>query len=474
MRPFFGGRRRAECIVGTVLLTTALSACGTMNLAELTAGPKANDTAPTCTPGGASALAADTEHAGPAKFRTLAGGAASPATALLVPLLLRDFAAAPEAGADSPSLDAIEKSATTQATKAALTVAPSAAASLPRLQDESNDSYASAQSALMAEAKAEAANLASSMSVRAVSERLTLADTQVPAALRTDKAYMALKSAILNATQTGQQDAAGRALLPPTFLSSTPAPEPPSLSERDFKSFALIVRTALSVEPLAFGGEVPGAAGHKVTSKSSSQMSFRDAFVGYFSAYYKGKYVDRLGNSLQKPVISRTINNTEIAGAVQVMFELLYDYGLRTPVWQDAKKNYYPGGGTTKPTVVELGLVTPTSMLDETDSMKCGITPLKADAIEYLANKAGEKASALGGLVGGSFGGFHFGFGILGKVSIGDNQTLGSIVSTALSRTGERAGEELSWRTLYWVGYNQNSTLADLVQQYLTNNKTKQ
>jgi hypothetical protein len=316
----------------------------------------------------------------------------------------------------------------------------------------------------------EAAWLASSLSVPAASQRFTVADADIPESLKSSPVFRALKQTVATAAARAQGDIAPQSLLPPqTFTAATAPVEPPSLSESDFKSFALIVRTALSAAPMAFGGE----SDQHVSKPDDAAIAFKDAFVAYFSRYYEGKYVDRFGDTLSKPVLSRTINNTEIAGALQVMLELLFDYGLRTPVWQDAKKNYYPGGKGTAPTVVDVGLVKATSMLDESDAEKCGITPLKAEAIEYLANKGAEKASALGGLVGGSFGGFHFGFGVLGKVSIGDNQTLQAVVSTALSKTGERAGEELSYRTLYWIGYQPGSQLSDLVQQYLTSNGAK-
>lgn len=455
------------------LCAAVLSACGTMNLSELDSGPKARSTLVSCTKNAPAGLAVSHEQSDIKALRPGSGVISSAATATIVPLLLQSFSQAPQTTDNDQIVEKISRSAMSEAAKAASAIGPTTAALLPRLNGEADKDYSVAQTIALVTAQAEAAHLAASMSVPAANQRLKDADGDIPENLRNDPVFLALKHAVTNAAQVAQTDAAAHAgLTGASFASPTPASPPPSLSESNFKSFALIVRTALSAEPLAFGGS-PSKPANGAGQPTPQNMPFKNAFVEYYSRYYHGTYVDRFGNTLDKPAISRTINNTEIAGAVQVMFELLYDYGVRTPVWQDAAKNYYPGGKATKPTVVDVGLVTPSSMLDEKDALKCGITPLKAQAIEYLATKAGEKSSALGGLVGGSFGGLHFGFGVLGKVSIGDNQTLSAVVSTALSKTGERAAEELSWRSLYWIGYSPGSTLADLVQQYLTSNEAK-
>lgn len=236
------------------------------------------------------------------------------------------------------------------------------------------------------------------------------------------------------------------------------------LDELDFKAFGTTVRQMLLSADTAFGTQ-----GDQPFNASDEKTTFKTAFIAYFSAYYKGKYVDRFGDTLAKPVISRTIGNTEIAGAAQVLLELLMDYGFRTPVWVDASGNYYPGAAKkdTPPTVIAAGIVGPTNLLKAGEEHKCGITQLKAEAIEYLANAASARASAVGGLVGGSFGGLHFGLGVFGKLSIGDNQTLQVLVKTSLGKFFERAAEEVSYRVLYWIPYNPGTTLAELVQKYL-------
>jgi hypothetical protein len=102
-----------------------------------------------------------------------------------------------------------------------------------------------------------------------------------------------------------------------------------------------------------------------------------------------------------------------------------------------------------------------------TNPNACGITKLKAQAIQYIAQTAGNSAGTLGGEIGGSFGGINVGLGILGKLSIRDNKTIHSLVTTALQRTATRAGEEASYRVLDMIPDKQFNTLADWIQAYL-------
>jgi hypothetical protein len=97
---------------------------------------------------------------------------------------------------------------------------------------------------------------------------------------------------------------------------------------------------------------------------------------------------------------------------------------------------------------------------------------LKAQAIAYLANTGATRTSTLGGLVTGSFGGLGVSLGVFGKISIGDNQTLQTIVKTALSHAAARAAEQASYLALSQIGYNSGATLADLISYYLDQSKS--
>jgi hypothetical protein len=70
---------------------------------------------------------------------------------------------------------------------------------------------------------------------------------------------------------------------------------------------------------------------------------FNQVLVAYVSAYVDGKYIDRFGNNLPAPAISRTVGNTEIAGVLSVIIDAVGDYVVRGPIWTDGTgKIYYP------------------------------------------------------------------------------------------------------------------------------------
>jgi hypothetical protein len=441
-----------------IFIVATLSGCGSMKTSELVSDVRSSPKN-TCIAEPLSALS----NVNPSMLRgdrrlldkNGQGASAAPAVALLVAAVLR-AQQTPTAEGQGNRLNAITTSA----------VANGVFQHAPGRPDL--DILAEASDATSS-AVVQATALARSLSLQSARDNQTALEPDLPT-LKSNKVFQALVQAATASAARAQTDIAPQSSL--TAAQFVPAGNdtslavPGALTPSDFKTFALLLRDALASKPLAMGGDNLATPAPNA-SKPTVPIKFKDAFVAYFSAYYKGDYVDHLGVKLAKPALSRTINNTEISGAVQVLWELVLDYKLRTPVWKDSKNLYYPGGRSDEPTIAAAGLVTPLSMLDETDSEHCGITPLKADAIEYLSNLASDKSSSLGGLVGGSFGGLHFGFGVLGKVSIGDNQTLQALVKMALAKAGERAAEEASYRALYWIGYKSGSTLADLVQQYL-------
>jgi hypothetical protein len=67
------------------------------------------------------------------------------------------------------------------------------------------------------------------------------------------------------------------------------------------------------------------------------------------------------------------------------------------------------------------------------------VTVKTVGLIKDLADAAGDRAAALGGLVAETPGGIEIGLGVLGKVSIGDNKTLSMIAKTAAARIATRA-----------------------------------
>jgi hypothetical protein len=250
-------------------------------------------------------------------------------------------------------------------------------------------------------------------------------------------------------------------------VAAAVASQPRDLHASDFTSF---VTTLHQVLLEATAGPAPA--------------SFSQAFIFYYRAYFNGTYVDRFGGlPLPKPTSLQTVTDNEIAGTVQVLLEFLMDYYVQTPMWYTGKAgsfSYYPGTGSdpkTRPTVYaaslqpELGGVNlPLNFMpldDGTNPKACGITKLKAQAIQYIAQQLANSAGTLGGSVGGSFGGINIGLGVTGKISVGDNKTIHSLITTALQSTVKRAAEEASYRVFDLIPDGEFKTIPDLVQAFL-------
>lgn len=84
-----------------------------------------------------------------------------------------------------------------------------------------------------------------------------------------------------------------------------------------------------------------------------------------------------------------------------------------------------------------------------------GITPAKIKIIRYIQGVAGDGAQGLSGLIVRTFGGVHIGvsagLGLLGKVSIGDNNTLASLLEAAVGTIASRSSEFFASTVLYDV-----------------------
>lgn len=296
-------------------------------------------------------------------------------------------------------------------------------------------------------------------SLQSVTLRIEAAKAALPPELQAEPVVAEILQSVKASESRALMDIVPRANLSPGLLAEAePASSAPprNLSEFDFYSFATTIQRVALNAPMSYGMAAQSLA-------DDDKVRIAKAFVTYYSAYVNGKFVDRFGSVLPKPSFSRTVGNTEIAGTAAVLFELLLDAASDTPVWM-YKGFYYPGKSDKAPTALTAGLASTESLVVSGNS--CGITPLKAEAIQYLAQTAGNRASMLGGTVGGSFGGIHVGLGVFGKWSIGDNQTLQALVKTALNKTFERAAEKAAYSVLYWVPYNGNN-LPDLIQRYL-------
>jgi hypothetical protein len=183
-----------------------------------------------------------------------------------------------------------------------------------------------------------------------------------------------------------------------------------------------------------------------VSANAAANAGSAKAFATYFKSYYEGTFVDKMGQKYEKPKISTTIPDTEIAAAETVLLEYIFDKADTTPVLGDADSidtitattNFWPGGtAASKPTALVFG------RYKKIDATGCGVTQDNIQYLVDLANGASDRAAAIGGLVANTPGGIV----IIGKISIGDNQTLSTLVKTAASRLALR----LTYIGTYWA-----------------------
>jgi hypothetical protein len=221
-----------------------------------------------------------------------------------------------------------------------------------------------------------------------------------------------------------------------------------------------------------------------------------DRTVNYEMFYFTDRFVDRFGSKLAKPTLSLNITNEDINGTLTALLESVADELFpHTPVWTDAKPKtqgrarlalaplaadpkYFPGGTTKLPSVLVVNQMfsTGSTKPDEAaaaglavpladDKAGCGMTELKAEALMYVSGKSATWAAGQSGFVMGLLGGTNLGFPIaLAKFSIGDNQTLQTVVQTILAFAARRGTYEAAWPLLYNIDQNKYPTLAALLK----------
>lgn len=231
------------------------------------------------------------------------------------------------------------------------------------------------------------------------------------------------------------------------------------ISDREIKDFAQkLFSTHLRANPGAFMRSSPFIESDRVGS-SDSEQAHDGMFYAYIAAYYQNKFVDRMGVSVAAPTISQTITDAEITAAETILLEYLFDKIDKTPVLghtAGGSITFYPGGKTSPPTVYTvLHPTVPAVYLeigDGTDNA-CGFNTKNAWVLNEIANAAGDQGGAVGGLIANTAGGISIGLGVVGKISIGDNQTLSVLAKTFASRLATRAAFDATFWTLKDVSF---------------------
>jgi hypothetical protein len=175
-------------------------------------------------------------------------------------------------------------------------------------------------------------------------------------------------------------------------------------------------------------------------------------FKKYYQAYIRGEFVDRSGTQLSRPELKKTVGNDTLSGALVILLEAASDEVLETPVLytigDDGKPLYFPHEADLEPTVASVwkelderkGLV---RLIGENEETQCGVTESEARAIGYVASLAGDRSSIVSGMVLESFGDVQVAFGVGGHFSVGDNETLATLVKTFFEVVSRRGTERL-------------------------------
>ncbi len=205
------------------------------------------------------------------------------------------------------------------------------------------------------------------------------------------------------------------------YLASVP--KPAAISPSDIMTFGHTVAASV----LRNTGSSPDS------TNALAQQFWADV-KGYYTAYYKGTFVNYFSQSITQPKAQLTIDDTEISQAAGVFLEVLFDELLTPTVWTDGSK-YYPGGGS-KPTYLTVFNAQAVKLAKPDGA--CGMTEGKANTLNYLANTFSTAASGEVSLTVKTFGGLEVPLGIFGKLNVGDNNTLTTLVQLVVSESVKR------------------------------------
>lgn len=243
-------------------------------------------------------------------------------------------------------------------------------------------------------------------------------------------------------------------------------------------------------------------------------ISLKTVLAAYLKDYLSGKFVDRAGNELAKPKISKTIGNDTITGFETVILEAIFDFVYLTPALyaegdmeyeetyvgplnQDVGVIVTPSAGAASPYKIKLEgsdryfvqlykekgkpkvynkekkkptfvKVFPKLIAQLSKNSHKGVTALERETIDFVCNLSSQGSQQLSGLITRLFGGIHLGFGILGKISVGDNDTVAKAVETFAEVSSRRYLEAKGYDTFNRFVYTEKMKGTKIVDVFLT------
>jgi hypothetical protein len=221
---------------------------------------------------------------------------------------------------------------------------------------------------------------------------------------------------------------------------------------------------------------------HRVTAAPDSEAAVQRALRNlklYYAIYFQGKFQTYLGAPLAAPSVigtsttgsgssiviggSSTISDDQIVPAVQVFIEYLFDEILQSTVWVTYSNNkisaYYPGGSGTQPTylLVNSDLAGQIEQTIGPGPTGCGMNVFKLGLMTSVINQSATIASGETGLLVKSAGGIELGLGVLGKLSVGDNNLVAEVAKNVATVVASRLTVLIEAPILDAVDYKQQS-----------------
>ena len=198
---------------------------------------------------------------------------------------------------------------------------------------------------------------------------------------------------------------------------------------------------------------------HRVTAAPDPDPAVKRALQNlklYYAIYFQGKFQTYLGSSLPAPSVTgssttiaiggaSTISDEQIVPAVQVFIEYLFDEILHSTIWVTYGSNnqisgYYPGGSTMQPTYLLVNSDQAGQIEQKIGAgpSGCGMNTFKLGLMTSLINQAATIAAGETGLVVKSAGGIEVGLGVLGKLSVGDNNLVAEVAKNVATVVASR------------------------------------
>ena len=277
--------------------------------------------------------------------------------------------------------------------------------------------------------------------IRSIHNRADTIQASLPPQLASDPVFNSMVANIKYISTTSlvkaRQKLSGTNEITPEDASYlAKAPKPPPISHTDIPSFLHNI-SSLALRNTAN----PASAGD-----SYNQQLFWSKADQYYKAYFAGNFVTYFMQQLPKPTLSATITDAEIDNAALVFIEFVFDEILQPTFWYGKDGKYYPAGVALKipPTYLTVNNILPGSLeVIGQGPTGCGMNYVKANTLNYLAQQFATAATAETSLTVKSAGGLEVGLGILGKLSLGDNSTLTSLLNMVVTDVVKRLTVEV-------------------------------